>query len=240
VHFHGLLTKTARRVLTTVAGLILCSMANAASAEEPLKLAGSQLEPIKWSELTGWAADDHLAAFGAYQRSCQALRNRGVRERAPIANSLREICRRATALPPQNSQAVRAFFEQNFIPVRIARLGEVEGLLTGYYEPVVRGSRFQNPEFHIPLYRRPRDLVAAGHKPGSIAFPNKGVRIGRLDEKGQLVPYHDRAAIEAGALDGQKLEICWLKDPFDLLAIQIEGSHNTRGRHASARKLRLA
>ncbi|HKF12003.1 MAG TPA: MltA domain-containing protein, partial [Xanthobacteraceae bacterium] len=37
-------------------------------------------------------------------------------------------------------------------------------------------------------------------------------------------PYHDRAAIEAGALDGQKLEICWLKDPFDLLTIQIEGS----------------
>src|SRR5262249_34798329 len=40
----------------------------------------------------------------------------------------------------------------------------------------------------------------------------------------QLVPYHDRGAIEAGALDGQKLEICWLNDPFDLLAIQIEGS----------------
>src|SRR5262245_15328242 len=39
-----------------------------------------------------------------------------------------------------------------------------------------------------------------------------------------MVPYHDRGAIEAGALDGQKLEICWLKDPFDLLAIQIEGS----------------
>jgi membrane-bound lytic murein transglycosylase A len=38
------------------------------------------------------------------------------------------------------------------------------------------------------------------------------------------VPYYDRAAIEAGALDGQKVEICWLKDPLDLLAIQIEGS----------------
>jgi peptidoglycan lytic transglycosylase A len=38
------------------------------------------------------------------------------------------------------------------------------------------------------------------------------------------VPYHDRGAIEAGVLDSQKLEICWLKDPFDVLAIQIEGS----------------
>jgi membrane-bound lytic murein transglycosylase A len=39
-----------------------------------------------------------------------------------------------------------------------------------------------------------------------------------------LVPYYDRGAIEAGALDGQKLGICWLKDPGDLLTIQIQGS----------------
>jgi membrane-bound lytic murein transglycosylase A len=50
------------------------------------------------------------------------------------------------------------------------------------------------------------------------------VRIGRRNENNELVPYHDRAAIEAGALDGQKLEICWLKSPLDLFVIQIEGS----------------
>ena len=60
--------------------------------------------------------------------------------------------------------------------------------------------------------------------PAPLAFPNKGVRIGRRNEKNELVPYYDRAAIEAGALDGQKLEICWLKSSSDLLAIQIEGS----------------
>ena len=38
------------------------------------------------------------------------------------------------------------------------------------------------------------------------------------------MPYHDRGAIEAGALDGQKLDICWIKSSLDLLAIQIEGS----------------
>src|SRR5439155_13706302 len=108
--------------------------------------------------------------------------------------------------------------------VRIARLGEVEGLLTGYFEPIVQGSRLPNPEFHVPLYRRPRDLVVSGRKPGSEAFPNKGARIGRRNGKGQLVPYYDRAAIEAGALDGQKLEICWLRDPFDAMSIQIQGS----------------
>src|SRR5258707_13682347 len=130
---------------------------------------------------------------------------------------------RLLALRPRDGDAARVFFEQNFHPVRISRRGEVEGFLTGYFEPVVAGSRFPTPEFHVPLYRRPRDLVAAGYKPASVAFPNKGVRIGRRNENNALVPYHDRAAIEAGALDGQRLEICWLRDPFDLLAIQLEG-----------------
>jgi len=211
-----------------MAGLIGATLwfsANTAAAEEPLKLADSQLEPVKWSELAGWTADDHLAAFAAYQTSCQALRKSPRSDsRGPIHRALWNLCRTASGLRPQDRDTARAFFQENFQPVRIARLGEARGLLTGYFEPVVQGSRFPSPEFHVPVYRRPRDLVASGRKPTSQAFPNKGVRIGRLNEKKELVPYYERGAIEAGALDGQKLEICWLKDPFDLLAIQIEGS----------------
>jgi membrane-bound lytic murein transglycosylase A len=204
---------------------ILCSAASAASAEERLKVAGGQLESVKWSELAGWADDDHLGAFAAYQASCRALpKGTDDQKQRPIQGALRNVCRKALDLRPQNSEAARSFFEENFQPVRIARVGEVEGFLTSYYEPIVQGSRFPNPEFHVPLYRRPRDLVAAGHKPGSEAFPNKSAQIGRRDEEGRLVRYYDRGAIEAGALDGQKLEICWLKDPSDLRAIQIQGS----------------
>jgi 3D (Asp-Asp-Asp) domain-containing protein len=89
---------------------------------------------------------------------------------------------------------------------------------------VVAVSLPPSPEFHVPVYRRPRDLAAVGYNPASVAFPNKGARIGRRTGNNELVPYYDRGAIEAGALDGQRLEICWLKDPFDLLTIQIEGS----------------
>jgi membrane-bound lytic murein transglycosylase A len=212
-------------LVASLFGAIICFTAGGASAEGPLKLAGSQLEPVKWTELAGWTADDHLAAFAAYQTSCQALRKtRRTDDRGDIYAALWNACRNAMGLRPRDAHTARSFFEQNFQPVRIARLGEREGLLTGYFEPIVAGSRFPSPEFHVPVYRRPRDLVAAGYKSGSVAFPNKGVRIGRRSENNELVPYHDRGAIEAGALDGQKLEICWLKDPLDLLAIQIEGS----------------
>jgi len=69
-----------------------------------------------------------------------------------------------------------------------------------------------------------RDLEAVGHKPGSDNFPNKGVVVGRRNEKNEIVPHHYRGAIEAGALDGQKLEICWLRDSFEPLSIQFQGS----------------
>jgi membrane-bound lytic murein transglycosylase A len=214
-----------RSLVASLVGAILCLTANAGSAEEPLKLANTQLEPVEWSDLAGWTVDDHLAAFGAYQKSCQVLRGMPrPDDHRPVRGALWDVCRKAAGLWPTDSAAARIFFEQNFRPVRIARLGETQGLLTAYYEPIVQGSRFPNPEFHVPLYRRPPDLIALGYKLGSQAFPTKGARIGRLNGENQLVPYYDRGAIEAGALDGQKLEICWLKDPLDLLAIQIEGS----------------
>ena len=212
------------RAVAALVSAIVCIAARTASAEEPLKLANTQLEPVTWTQVAGWTADNHLAAFAAYQASCQALRRRArADDQGPIYAALWTVCQRATGLRPPDAATARAFFEQNFQPVRIARLGEADGLLTGYFEPIVQGSRFPNRIFHFPLYRRPPDLIAAGHKPGSIAFPNKG-RIGRLNAKNELVPYHDRGAIEAGALDGQGLEICWLKDPLDVLAIQLQGS----------------
>ena len=212
-------------LIASIAGGMLCGRPAIAANEEPVKLADTQLEPLDWSAVEGWESDDHLAAFAAYKTSCQALRQiPRAHDHGPVLAALWEACRTALPLQPTDSHAARTFFEENFAPVRIARLGESSGFVTGYYEPIVAGSRLPNPEFYVPLYRRPPDLVAAGHKPGSTPFPNKGALIGRRDQSNQIVPYHDRGAIEAGALDGQKLEICWLKDPFDALAIQIEGS----------------
>jgi membrane-bound lytic murein transglycosylase A len=202
----------------------LAAAAGAAPVDEPFRLPDSQLEPMKWSEVAGWTSDDQLAAFATFQASCRPiLATKRPRDTRPVSLALGEVCRRMASAQPATAAQARALFEQNFRPVRISRLGEAEGFLTGYYEPVVQGSRFPNPEFHIPLYRRPPDLVAAGYKPGS-EFPNKGVTVGRRNEHNEIVPYHDRGAIEDGALDGQKLEICWLRDPFEALTISIQGS----------------
>src|SRR5437764_1365460 len=75
--------------------------------------------------------------------------------------------------------------------------------------------------------RRPRDLMVAGQKTASAVFPNRAT-VGRLNAKKELLPYHDRGAIEDGILDGQHLEICWLKDAWEVMTIQIQGSARVR------------
>ena len=99
---------TARNVMASLVGAILCSTGNAAAAKEPLKLAGSQLEPIKWEELAGWSTDDHLAAFAAYQASCQVLRKGHTDDHRPMHSALLNVCRKASEQLPQDAPPRRA------------------------------------------------------------------------------------------------------------------------------------
>ena len=196
----------------------------------PLRIRDAQFEPIAWAELDGWTRDDHAAAFATFVTSCRPIvRNpHPPQEVRAVYPALYAACRRAVRAGNLTGAAARAFFEENFHPVRIAKLGDSAGFLTGYYEPIVEGSRFPTGIFHVPIYRRPHDLVPpAGVRVSGSGFPNTG-QSQRRTSSGQLVPYYDRAEIEDGALDGQHLEICWIKDATDALFIQIQGSARIR------------
>ena len=93
------------------ATLGLVGFAQAEPGDEPFKLADSQLEPVKWADVEGWAADDQLAAFAAYQTSCQPfLKIKRPRDERPVYGALWEACRRAAAVKPATAEAARAFF----------------------------------------------------------------------------------------------------------------------------------
>jgi membrane-bound lytic murein transglycosylase A len=140
--------------------------------------------------------------------------------------ALTQVCRQALAVGQLTDDQARIFFEHNFRPLRIASLGDSAGLLTGYYEPIVDGSRFPTGIFKVPIYRRPPDLVPPRNSTGP-GFPNKGQSL-RRTSSAALVPYYDRGQILDGALDGKHLEICWIKNQSDALGIQIEGSARVR------------
>jgi membrane-bound lytic murein transglycosylase A len=195
---------------------------------EPLQLSDSALEPIEWDALNGWASDDHLKAFATFLTSCRPLLHSGLPEpkKRPMYVALTQVCHQALAARQLSENGARLFFERNFRPLRITKLGETAGFLTGYYEPIVDGSRFPTGNFKVPIYRRPPDLVAPLHSTGP-GFPNKGQSL-RRTRSGALVPYYDRGQIMDGALDGKHLEICWIKNQMDALVIQIQGSARIR------------
>ena len=196
----------------------------------PMEITGSQYSPLAWSDIPGWKEDDHLAAFQAFRSSCKPIAAQQTMPAAPppanpraLGTSLREPCEAARNSRIADPDKARAFFEQHFVPLEISRLGEGAGFVTGYYEPVIDGSRTQTESYNVPVYRRPSNLFVRGYTQDAPDLPNKGAVYRKIGRR-KLVPYYDRAEIEDGAIAGRGLEICWLKSQTDLLFAQIQGS----------------
>jgi membrane-bound lytic murein transglycosylase A len=196
----------------------------------PLEIAGSQYSPLAWSDIPGWKEDDHLAAFQAFRSSCKPITVQQTLPAPPppanpkaLGTSLREPCEAARNAKIFDADKARAFFEAHFVPLQISRLGEGAGFVTGYYEPVIDGSRTQTEVYNVPVYRRPSNLFVRGYSQDAPDLPNKGPVYRKIGRR-KLVPYYDRAEIEDGAIAGRGLEICWLKSQTDLLFSQIQGS----------------
>jgi len=203
------------------------SVTTPALARNPLKLPETQYEPINWAMIDGWAEDDHNAAFASYLKSCRAiLKGPESRSGQPMYGALYKVCQKAVDAKSEKPGEARAFFEQNFRPVRIAPLGTPDGFITGYYEPIVDGVRAQGDGYEHPLYRKPTGLLPGGRMvvAGASASGGDGKKKKKRKVKRRLASYYERAAIDDGVLAGRNLEICWLKDPIDSFFIHIQGS----------------
>ncbi len=192
----------------------------------PLKIPNSQVEPVAWHEISGWMDDDHSEAYSAFLASCKPILKSSAKARADRGETYRalfEVCGRAVAALPLTTEGARKFFEENFRPVRLSALGEKDGFFTGYYEPVIEGSRYPSDIYTTPLYRRPPDLVTQRLRRSG----GKG-KAGKRVVKRKTAAYFDRAQIEDGALAGRDLEICWVKSPIDAFFAEIQGSVRVR------------
>ena len=170
-----------------------------------------------------------MLAFKAFRASCNPIAAQRTPPADPkaLGTSLRDPCRAAKSADVSDAVKARAFFEEYFLPLRISRLGEGDGFVTGYYEPVIDGSRTRTDVYTVPVYRRPSNLFVRGFSQGATSLPNKGQVFRKIGRR-KLVPYYDRAEIEDGAIAGRGLEICWLKNQTDLLFTQIQGSARVR------------
>ncbi|HMR32616.1 MAG TPA: MltA domain-containing protein [Geminicoccaceae bacterium] len=210
-------------VFRAAAVLLAAALAACAEKAEP----AIELRPVSFGDLEGWAEDDLAGALPAFRASCAAIARKAPGDamgREPWSGKVADwqpACA-AAASAGDTPAAARGFFEQQFVPVALGDRGNAEGLFTGYYEPLLMGSRTAGGRFAVPLHGRPADLVNVDL--GTFDDSLEGKRIAGRVRGGRLEPYPDRAAIDAGALDGGGWELLWVDDPVAKFFLQIQGS----------------
>jgi peptidoglycan lytic transglycosylase A len=170
-----------------------------------------------WTELPGWSSDSVQEVWPAYLESCRDLRFRP---------GWSEACAAVQGVAAAAGAAeTRGYFQQYFEPYRLQKgtgaEAEATGLVTGYYEPVLRGARTASAQFNTALYSPPQDLLTVDLSSLYPELKGKAVR-GRLDGN-RVVPYYTRAELAADpALRGR--ELVWVDSALDAFALEIQGS----------------
>ena len=171
------------------------------------------MRPVAFDAVPGWPGEAIGAALEPFLRTCRALPGWGSDRPLGGAGDLARLSGRAAAFAAACAEAeglaagagapppdllVRGFFERRFQAFAVGA-----GLVTGYYEPELRGAEYPTGPFQVPLHGLPPPLFFDGMSP-------------------------DRAAIEAGALDGGGSALAWVDDPVDAFFLHIQGSGRVR------------
>ena len=160
------------------------------------------LQKVSYKEISGWRDDNHIEALNAFLKSCAAFAMQNDFDAtgkgdllAPVA-VWKSICRRANLVQNSDEITARSFFEENFVPMHASNNEKAGGLLTGYYEPIISGSRSKQSPFIYPIYNLP-----------PAAFQS-----------------YTRKEIDSGALEGKTPAIAFVDDPIQLFFMHIQGS----------------
>lgn len=189
-------------------------------AKELAKLADySLLRPAQWEEVDGLQADNLSLAWPAWMQSCSTLVNKPLWQKA--CNAAVQLNSQTYGKP--SSSAVQAYYKQNFSVYKTTNVdGTDSGMITGYYEPLLKGSRNKSAQYPYPLYAPPADLITVELDSVFPELRYKRVR-GRLVGN-KLLPYYNRAEIESEASPVKGREFVYIDDIIDVFFLQIQGS----------------
>ncbi|WP_435874682.1 murein transglycosylase A [Pandoraea capi] len=148
-----------------------------------------RMQAVAWGDVDGWQDDSLIGARLALAQTCVKLGRQ---------TKWQPACRASEQLDDLDAASVRQFFEQYFTPFRIANSdGTQTGLITGYYEPLLHGSRVRSGIYQTPLYKWP-----AGRKAGSLPARSELMRSGML----------------------RGYELVYVDDPIEAFFLQVQGS----------------
>lgn len=172
------------------------------------------LKRASWQEIAAIQQDDMQASWSAWLQSCQGLKNK---------IEWQVVCQQATKINKNDVVTIQTYWQQNFDVYSTAKQnGEQTGLITGYYQPILRGSRKPVGNYTIPLYKAPKDLITVNLSNLYPELKFKRIR-GRLTGN-SLVPYYTRAEIEHISKPLMGAELVWVDDPIEAFFLEVQGS----------------
>lgn len=181
--------------------------------------------PVAYQDVPGWKGENFDEALGALRKSCAVLLKRpssATVNPTAVAGTVGDWLFACNALNAKTPVAARSYFENYFTPYKINTPNGDQGLFTGYYEKIIRGSRTRTARYNVPIYKRPSDLVMV--ELGDFKPEWKGQRIGGSVIDGKLKPYADRKTIDNGALQNKHLELAWSDDADAVFFLHVQGS----------------
>ena len=191
-----------------------CAPCAACPGVEAVKPSEKPLQEAAWTDLPGWDGADLAASFDAFKASCAGLEKRTV---------WRSTCVDARGFTTADPAQLRPWFESHFKPWQVVNPdGSRSGLVTGYYEPVLKGSRTRKEPYLYPAFGPPDDLVVVDL--GDLYPELKHMRLRGRIEGHRLVPYWSRADWTEQEGERSPQALLWLDDALDFFFMQIQGS----------------
>lgn len=167
----------------------------------------THLKKSSFKELPKWEKEDYSSALKAFVESCNTKKTQKM---------YGDLCVKA-----KNTKNAKEFLQQEFEPYEIKNEKKKnEGLLTGYYEPLLNASLTKHGKYQYPIYNTPDDLITVDLSSIYPALKDYRLR-GRLKGK-KLVPYYTRKETSSNHINADI--ICYSDSKLDIFFLEIQGS----------------
>lgn len=169
-------------------------------------LSDAKVVKISWDQIKGFQKDNLDLALEVFQKDCIASKKNPY---------LKNVCEQSF-----NYTSGKEFFTSNFTPYTLQNLDTTDtGLITGYYEPILKGSFTPSDIYKYPIYKTPKDLINIYLSSIHPELKHKTLRGKIVNNK--IIPYETRQEIE----NKNNLEpLLYLDNKIDKFFLEIQGS----------------
>ena len=179
----------------------------------------TNLRWARWEDLPNTQWDDFSRVWNSFHQFCEQNIRHTIAKNSK-QTLWKDACQEALLYSAEDNVELKRWLRRNFWPAQILQADRtVNGLLTAYYEPRLRGSRIRSDIYQYPILGTPSDLLNQSCQTETGETINRARR-----ELGKIKPYYTRGEIEARSTLASSNILFWVADPIELYFLQVQGS----------------